>query len=128
MVNFDGWAEFSKGESCVQCKMAHTLGRMLAQLDNVSARGLRDDGFTQAQALWQESDASVVLGTLRNSSLLKDERNSGLNALLTAELGKGRWAQNISLFEVNDVCDGGHALLAALRRQASLWSLGRMAS
>ena len=38
------------------------------------------------QALWQESDESVVIGTLRGSSLLTDEVKSGLNGMLTKEV------------------------------------------
>jgi len=57
----------------------------------------------------------VVLGTLRRSSLLEDQKRSSLNAKLAAAVSSGRW-QQVNLLEVNDVCDGGPDLLAALRR------------
>ena len=56
----------------------------------------------------------VVIGTLRDSSLLIDETKSALNTMNAGYIAAGRWA-NISLFEVNNVCDGGPALLAALQ-------------
>ena len=67
------------------------------------------------QALWEETAESVVLGTLKRSSLLADEVRSSLNAKLAAAVGAGRWGK-INLLEVNNVCDGGPELLAALRK------------
>jgi hypothetical protein len=93
------------------------VGRMMDYLDKFAARGPSDEHFMQAQAVWQESAESVVIGTLRNSSLVTDERNSGLNALLVEQVKAGRW-DSIGILEVNDVCDpdgSGPALLAALR-------------
>ena len=61
-------------------------------------------------------------GTLRNSSLVTDERNSGLNALLVEQVKAARWKDAIGMLEVNDACDpdgSGPALLAALRARAS---------
>jgi hypothetical protein len=92
------------------------VGQMLAYLDSVDKQGLSATQFVQAQALWQESDDSVAIGTLRNSSLLVDEEKSGLNAMLTSEIRKGRWP-DLRMVEVNNVCDGGPALLAALRNR-----------
>ena len=70
----------------------------------------------QMQALWQETAESVVLGTLRRSSLLDDEIRSGLNAKLAAAVSSGRWqGSGISLLEVNNVCDGGAQLYGALK-------------
>ena len=63
---------------------------MLDYLDKFAARGLSDAHFSQAQAVWQESAESVVIGTLRNSSLVMDERNSGLNALLVEQVTTSR--------------------------------------
>ena len=71
--------------------------------------------FAQAQALWQESAASVAVGASRNSSLLRDERESGLNAALASLVRAGRWRGRLNLLEVNNICDGGPQLLAAMR-------------
>ena len=47
---------------------------------------------------------------------LEDERRSGLNALLSERVADGSFdAKRANLVEVNNVCDGGAALLAALR-------------
>ena len=75
----------------------------------------KSDVFVQAQALWQESAASVAAGASRNSSLLRDERESGLNAALASLVRAGRWRGRLNLLEVNNVCDGGSQLLAAMR-------------
>ena len=87
---------------------------MLRYLDGVAARPLHAHTFTQSQALWQETADSVVIGTLRNSSLLMDEQRSALNQLLAQEVRAGRWA-HLNLLEVNNVCDGGAELMAAIR-------------
>jgi hypothetical protein len=76
------------GYKCWKTDKTHdkATGRMLSFLDKFAQRGLSDTAFMQAQALWQEGANSVVIGTLRNSSLVKDEHNSGLNALLVGLL------------------------------------------
>ena len=93
------------------------LTRMWNYLGNVSAAGPPADGRLYShQALWQETDASVAIGVLHGSSLLEDERRSGLNALLSERVADGSFdARRANLVEVNNVCDGGAALLAALR-------------
>jgi len=93
------------------------LQRMWSYLANVSAAGPPSDGTLYGhQALWQESDASVAVGALHGSSLLSDEERSTLNALLTSRVGSGAWdVSRANLVEINNVCDGGPALLAALR-------------
>ena len=58
-------------------------------LGNVSAAGPPADGLYSHQALWQETDASVAIGVLHGSSLLEDERRSGLNALLSERVADG---------------------------------------
>ena len=94
------------------------IRRMFAYLDHVAALGPREDRFMQAQALWQESVDSVLIGTLRNSSLLSDEARSELNHNVADAILHSRWA-SVSLLEVNNVCDGGPALFEALQRMAS---------
>jgi hypothetical protein len=43
------------------------------------------------QALWEESTDSVVVGELHGSTLLDDERRSGLNGLLAERVTSGVW-------------------------------------
>lgn len=104
--SFDCWKSSGKSQIAVD--------RLLSYLDRVSAGGLSDGMFTQAQALWQESATSVIVGTWRHSSLVKDEVNSGINQIIVAAVRSGRWS-NINLLEVNNVCDEGPQLLEALR-------------
>jgi hypothetical protein len=68
----------------------------------------------QAQALWEESTASVVIGELHLSSLLNDEVKSEMNKMVAGYIRDGRWA-NINQIELNNVCDAGPDVLAALQ-------------
>eukprot|EP00935_MAST-01C_sp_MAST-1C-sp1_P001903 g1903.t1 len=87
------------GYKCWKSDKTHdkAMNNMLDFLDDFARRGLSDTAFMQAQALWQEGANSVVVGTLRNSSLVKDEHESGLNALLVEQIKAGRWGKNISI-------------------------------
>ena len=47
--------------------------------------------------------------------MVEDEHRSTLNSRVTAAVQEGRWKQGaLNLIELNDVCDGGQELLAAL--------------
>lgn len=97
------------------------LTRMWEYLDEVSAAGPPSDGqmYTH-QAIWQETDESVVVGEYFNSSLLLDETRSSLNALITARIKSGALnASRINMVEINNVCDGGLQLLSVLRGLSS---------
>ena len=96
------------------------MEKIKTYLDGFTALGLSETAFMQAQTLWQESPESVTCGTVRNSSLVTDERKSGLNRFLADQVRAGRWAKQQNLLEVNDVCDpdgSGNDLLAALREK-----------
>ena len=67
----------------------------------------------QAQAVWQESVTSVVIGEAHLSSLMNDEAKSTLNELVTGHVREGRW-KDLNAVEVNNVCDGGNVLNEAL--------------
>lgn len=90
------------------------INEMLAQLDKFIKSGLSASLFWQAQALWQEGADTVVIGTLRNSSLLHDELESQLNLELARQVRAGRWPV-LGLIEINNVCDGGPELLDAIQ-------------
>ena len=64
---------------------------MLKQLDGFIGSGLSNTSLWQAQALWQEGTDTVVIGTARNSSLLKDEAESQLNLILAQQVRAKRW-------------------------------------
>jgi len=94
------------------------LNRMWSYLADVSTTGPPSNGYLYShQALWQETEASVVVGVTHASSLIGDEEGSKLNALLAARVTSGAWdVSAANLVEINNVCDGGPALLAALRK------------
>lgn len=93
------------------------LTRLFNYMDEVSAGGAPSGGLGfQMQALWQESAASVVIGTLRGSSLVRDENESELNFKLAAAVRAGRWPV-VNYLEINDACNGGADLRAALQEQ-----------
>ena len=62
---------------------------------------------------WQSSAQSVVLGTLHNSSLLLDEKRSGINAWLPGAIRSGLM-KNLNMLGVDNVCDGGAEIAEAI--------------
>ena len=94
---------------------AAPLNRMWSYLSNTTAIGPLDGQMWTAQALWQEDAQSVTVGTLHDSSLLKDESKSGLNGLLKDRILSGTWnVSKINMVEINNVCDGGVELKKVL--------------
>ena len=90
--------------------------RLMRSLDAVAGERAPHPPATalsEAQAIWQESDASVVMGVLRRSSLLNDERTSGLNAEIARRVRLGEWPK-LGLVLLNNVCDDGPEVAAAL--------------
>jgi hypothetical protein len=65
------------------------------------------------QAHWQSDAASVVLGTLHNSSLLEDESRSGLNVWVEQAI-RGGQLKFVNIVELDNVCDNGANILSAL--------------
>jgi len=88
---------------------------MYLYLNRTSAVPLSShSGFNSLQALWQETPETVPQGMLSASSLIKDEERSGLNKNLLEKL-HADWFPHINLFELNNVCDQGPAIQAALK-------------
>ena len=99
---------------------AFPLNRMYEYIGNVTRMGPDSNrSFGTVQALWEEDAASVAIGTLHGSSLMKDETKSNLNHLLTQRIKSGLWnVSQVGMIEINNVCDGGAELLAAFREAA----------
>jgi hypothetical protein len=99
---------------------SYPVDRIFNYLKDVSKRGSRGGRLYSMQALWQETKTTVELGLLDLSSLLIDEKNSKLNQQVAdaVKQGPGGMFPHINLLEVNNVCDGGKDLLAALREYA----------
>ena len=88
----------------------------LKEMDDYTLRVSNENfttAFNQMQAFWQETTDSIVIGELHLSSLLEDEEKSKMNARLANQIQEGRF-KNLNLVEVNNVCDGGLSLKAAL--------------
>jgi hypothetical protein len=93
------------------------LNQMFSMFGEVNSKSPPADGLLwQTQALWQESASSVEIGTLKGSSLIIDEQKSGLNAMLVEHVQNGSWPV-LNFLEVNDVCDQGLELLAAIKAE-----------
>jgi hypothetical protein len=82
-------------------------------------------GLWMMQGIWQESAETVAIGELHGSTLLEDESRSQLNAIITANVAKGVYP-HANLVLVNNVCDGGAALNAALQNTFPKPSLMKM--
>lgn len=93
------------------------VNRLLDSLTKVAAK-TPNGHLQEIQSIWQESVPSVVIGVAHLSSLLNDEKKSGLNALMAEKIKAGVF-EHISYFEVNNVCDNGPQLLDALRTHHS---------
>jgi len=88
-------------------------------LNDATSKLPTDDGrLWMAQGHWQSTAESVVLGTLHNSSILLDESRAKVNVWL-AQLARSRDEMPVlNVLEVDNVCDGGLELLAALQERA----------
>jgi hypothetical protein len=87
----------------------------MGYFDATNKAGPKNGKMYTTQCIWQETPASVEVGELYASSLLKDEARSTLNALITQRIkSNGTDTSKIGMIEVNNVCDGGPALRAAL--------------
>lgn len=66
------------------------------------------------QAHWQSTATTGTLGTLHNSSLLKDETRSQINAYVE-KLVKEKEFAYLNFLELDNVCDRGNAIYTAIQ-------------
>eukprot|EP00041_Stephanoeca_diplocostata_P033021 m.1078380 g.1078380 ORF g.1078380 m.1078380 type:complete len:320 (-) comp24253_c0_seq1:131-1090(-) len=99
---------------------AFPLNRMLTYLEKIGQTPPATTGYlSSTQALWQESDESVVIGELHLSSLLLDESRSNLNEIVTGNVANNTY-RYINFLEMNDVCHGGQQLRDILLKRVAL--------
>lgn len=100
---------------------SYPVERMFTYLKDVSKKGSAGGRLYSMQALWQETKTTVEIGELYLSSNLLDEQKSKLNQQVTDAVKQGPTGMfpHLNLVEVNNVCDGGNDLLAALRAYAA---------
>jgi len=100
---------------------AFPTNRMNEYLKKTVAKGPPTNGnLWQIQAIWQETTSSVTVGVQYGSSLLEDERRSGLNAMSKTWITSGEIdVSKANMWEINNVCNGGLELLEALRNQTT---------
>lgn len=75
--------------------------------------------FYSLMGAWASTDESVAMGFLQNSSLIQEEKESGLNARLTGWVQDGMFKHVPSMIGINNVCNGGLELMQALRAEAT---------
>jgi len=94
------------------------VNRMNGYINKTVMAGPPADGrLYTIQALWQETVASVTVGELHGSTLLDDESRSALNQMVTNFVSNQVIeTKRLNMVEINNVCDGGADLLAALRQ------------
>mmetsp|Transcript_45245 Transcript_45245/g.84465 ORF Transcript_45245/g.84465 Transcript_45245/m.84465 type:complete len:125 (+) Transcript_45245:609-983(+) len=71
-------------------------------------------GLRMVQAHWQNNAETVAQGVLRGSSVILDEKRSGLNHMLAQKITQGDFG-SLNLVEVDNVCDGGLEVSRALK-------------
>jgi len=93
------------------------VNRMVKYINSTAQGGPPTDGqLYTVQCLWQESASSITVGELHGSTLLDDESRSGLNLMVTDLIKKKEIdTSRLNMIEVNNVCNNGLELLAALR-------------
>jgi hypothetical protein len=75
-----------------------------------------NDNLWMLQAHWQSTSTSISLGDLHLSSVLKDESKAGVNAWLANTIRNRELPyEKLNLIKLDNVCDGGNDVLAALR-------------
>lgn len=67
------------------------------------------------QAHWQSTAASITLGTLHRSSLIEDEKRSGLN-LFVKQMVLNQEMSYLNVLELEDVCDHGQEVYDAIQQ------------
>ena len=64
---------------------------------------------------WQYDHEAWAKGQAHSSSICLDEDRSGVNAGIADKISSGAW-QRVNIVEVDNVCDGGRAMLDAVRQ------------
>jgi hypothetical protein len=83
---------------------------------NRTAASMSTDALWMLQAHWQSDAVSIPLGDLHRSSVLEDESKAGVNAWLASTLrSRALPFESLNIIELDNVCDGGVGVLAALR-------------
>ena len=96
---------------------AQAFDPLWAYMNRTSGRG-PESKLWMTQAHWQSSASSVVAGTLHGSSVLLDVQRSQVNQRTAEKLLKSSdFCPSINLLEVDDICNGGSALRAALKNR-----------
>jgi len=91
------------------------LWSYMTQLSNTAEAPHASDGkLWMLQAHWQYDKNSIEQGVLHGSCILGDENKAGVNSKLVTKI-RNRELKHINLLEVDNVCDHGLDLLAALR-------------
>lgn len=108
---------YSTSYTCYDSSKNVPFNHMLTYLQTVTNESPPNNGYMYThQALWQEDKETIAIGELHLSDLLLDESRSALNAWVTNEIKIGALNHSrINMIEVNNVCDGGLALLEQLR-------------
>jgi len=95
---------------------AYAYDPLWRQVETTSASVPADNGeLWMIQAHWQTDKQSIELGVLHKSSVVKDTALSQVNQLTAHRLSNTTYFKYMNLLEVDDVCNGGLQLLAALR-------------
>lgn len=91
-----------------------------ADLNNYIAKTTSSDptvsspNMWMTQAHWQSSAASISLGTLHRSSIVKDEKLSGVNVAMEKQILAGQM-KYLNFLELDNVCDNGLEVYKAIK-------------
>ena len=91
------------------------FNRMLNYINMTLSSGSTKNTMFAVQVLWQETPASIIVSGLHKSNIILDETRSELNHIIATKIMNGEInISRINLLEINNVCDGGQALMQAI--------------
>ena len=91
------------------------LNRMLNYINMTLSSGSISNTMFAVQVLWQETPASIIVSGLHKSNIILDETRSELNHIIATKIMNDEInISGINLLEINNVCDGGQALMEAI--------------
>merc|ERR1712232_615388 len=85
--------------------------------DTTSSGHKTDKPLWNTQAHWQYNSDSVTLGLMRGSCLLHDNSKSKVNEEILKSIKNGTY-KNINILGMDNVCDHGRDIAAALEKLA----------
>ena len=116
-VNCYGFMDKVLPYCCYGMRQETAWDKFEAYLNNTAGQASTAvDNLWMLQSHWQSDAVSIPLGDLHRSSVLLDESRAGVNKWLAGKIrARALPFETLSIVELDNVCDGGNDVLAALK-------------